>query len=98
MKYIPQCWWNRMWWRSALQSVIRLVILIHFFTQLPEELVCVYVDKDTKLVSTYLYNRLSKDTNKVEYTELDKNPYSDHSLLRLATTIQISYKFSTKKG
>ena len=66
--------------------------------QLPEDLVCVYADKETKLLSTYLYNRLSKEINKVDYEENSGNPYTDYSILRLTTTIQLSYKFSTKKG
>lgn len=46
----------------------------------------------------HLYNRHTKDVTSLDYQVTSGDPYSDYVILRLITAVQLSYKFSTKKG
>ena len=59
---------------------------------------CAHIDKGDGMISCYEYIRTTKELTKVDYSPLEGNPYSNHILLLLSTTVQIVYKFSTKKG
>jgi len=65
--------------------------------QLPELLVCAHLDNAEEW-TFYEYNRLTKALTALSCTETDTNPYTDHTLFNTSCTVDISYKFSTKKG